>query len=335
MINGILRAGESDTVEFKETFDSAVMETLCAFANTAGGSVYVGVCDDGSVRGCQVGRETLQSWINQVKQVTNPTIIPDAATHSVGGKAVVALSVAPFPIKPVACRGRYYRRVRNANHQLRVSEVVDMHLRSFNTSWDYQPCPHRGLADVSLDKVRRFLSLANRYRTEPIEDSAQGVLTKLELLRDSRISNACYLLFTSGEPSTATVELGRFQDEITVKDGARVKADLPRCRGAGAGVPRDRRRLYGHGLSGAAGEGGPEDPPEDPPEARPGRPSARGHAGQPGGDARRAGTRGRVASRHGQGVPGKAQGHRPHPPTWQRPQRKLGSGGVVGRGRDE
>jgi len=34
---------EGETVEFKSTFNGTVIETLVAFANTKGGTVYVGV----------------------------------------------------------------------------------------------------------------------------------------------------------------------------------------------------------------------------------------------------------------------------------------------------
>jgi ATP-dependent DNA helicase RecG len=45
-------------------------------------------------------------------------------------------------------------------------------------------------------------------------------------MRDGSMSHACYLLFAAGEPPVSTIELGRFQDDITIKDGARVKGDL-------------------------------------------------------------------------------------------------------------
>ena len=38
----LLKAGESQTVEFKTSFDKEVIETLCAFANTTGGSILLG-----------------------------------------------------------------------------------------------------------------------------------------------------------------------------------------------------------------------------------------------------------------------------------------------------
>lgn len=47
----LLKRGESETVEFKKTFDREAIETLSAFANTHGGRVFIGVSDTGRVLG--------------------------------------------------------------------------------------------------------------------------------------------------------------------------------------------------------------------------------------------------------------------------------------------
>lgn len=39
----MLTAGESETIEFKTSFGRETIETLVAFANTAGGTVLVGI----------------------------------------------------------------------------------------------------------------------------------------------------------------------------------------------------------------------------------------------------------------------------------------------------
>lgn len=41
----LLRRGETEAVEFKESFGREAIETICAFANAAGGTVLIGVGD--------------------------------------------------------------------------------------------------------------------------------------------------------------------------------------------------------------------------------------------------------------------------------------------------
>jgi Putative DNA-binding domain len=66
----LLLAGESQTLEFKTSFDKATVESLVAFANTQGGTVLVGVNDAGVILGVTLGKETLNEWLGQIKSAT-------------------------------------------------------------------------------------------------------------------------------------------------------------------------------------------------------------------------------------------------------------------------
>jgi ATP-dependent DNA helicase RecG len=127
--------------------------------------------------------------------------------------------VPEYPIKPVACKGRYFRRVKNANHQMTVSEVVEAHLKTFNASWDFYPDDLHSPQDISLEKVQAFIDRMNTLKASPTFDDPFTLLKKFELLRDGRISRAAFLLFMASESSLSTIELGRFKSETVIKDG--------------------------------------------------------------------------------------------------------------------
>ncbi len=57
--------GESETVEFKQSFSKSVIETLVAFSNTQGGTVLLGLTNDDNVKGIDINEETVQKWINK------------------------------------------------------------------------------------------------------------------------------------------------------------------------------------------------------------------------------------------------------------------------------
>ena len=225
-VPALLRRGESETVEFKKGFDRETIETLSAFANTRGGRVFVGVSDTGQVLGVDFGKETIQNWINQVKLSTANALIPDAEILSIKKKSVAVLTVTEYPIKPISCRGRYFKRVNNANHQMSLSEVVNAHLRTFNASWDSYVDEMHTESDLSLEKVHSFIERINRTREVAVLEDPLTVLQKFELLREGRITRAAFLLFMTGESSLSAIELGRFQTSTLIKDGARLKTDL-------------------------------------------------------------------------------------------------------------
>lgn len=221
----IITFGENETTEFKTSFNDEVIVSLVAFSNTNGGSVYIGLEDDGTVKGITLNKETIAQWINEIKNKTAPSIIPDAETIEVDGKVVAVLTIQEYPVKPVSFRGKYYKRLKNSNQQLLLSEVVNMHLQSLNTSWDAYPDPMHQLDDISLDKVQR--SIENlKSRSFTINETPKAFLVKNDLIRDDKPTHAAYLMFKTKDSIATTIELGRFQDAITIKDTARTQADI-------------------------------------------------------------------------------------------------------------
>lgn len=47
VLNEFIASGESQTVEFKSSFDREAIESIVAFANAGGGTVLIGVADNG------------------------------------------------------------------------------------------------------------------------------------------------------------------------------------------------------------------------------------------------------------------------------------------------
>ena len=50
----ILKSGEGAMVEFKKTVSSSIGREICAFANTIGGQIFVGIDDKNAVIGCKL-----------------------------------------------------------------------------------------------------------------------------------------------------------------------------------------------------------------------------------------------------------------------------------------
>ncbi|MFH1540669.1 MAG: RNA-binding domain-containing protein, partial [Elusimicrobiota bacterium] len=222
----IIKKGESEIVEFKNNFDNETIETLVAFANTKGGKIFIGVTDGGRIAGAKIGNETTQQWLNEIKTKTQPALIPDVEIVEVSGKCVVVFDIQEYPVKPVSFRGRYYKRIKNSNHLIRIEEVVNLHLKTFNTSWDYYTDAMHSIKDISLEKVNKFIDLTNKNRDVKIVDDPLSVLRKFELLRKDGISQACFLLFMKDTSLLSSIEIGRFQTETLIKDSLRIRTDL-------------------------------------------------------------------------------------------------------------
>jgi ATP-dependent DNA helicase RecG len=215
---------ETQHIEYKSSFNEDVIETLVAFANSQGGKVYLGLNDNGkAVKNFTIGKESIQNWINEIKNKTQPLVIPDVKTVKMDGIEVVELRVPEYPVKPVACRGKYFKRVGNSNHQMSLSEISDMYLKTFNLSWDYYIDTQHSIDNISLDKINCFID--KRLQGDKREDPLH-LLQKYELLREGKITNACYLLFVKEFSPLTGIQAGRFKSPTKIIDSITISTDL-------------------------------------------------------------------------------------------------------------
>ena len=222
-----LTSGEDAHTEFKTSFGDEVIVALVAFANAKGGDVFVGVGDTGKIVGVEIGKETVQHWISEVKNKTTPQLVPDVEIITIENKQIAQFSIAEYPIKPVSIKGRCYKRVANSSQLMSVSEVANMHLQTMNVSWDFYPSSHYTINDIDLPKVESLMQRIRKRNPLFNIESASEFLRKYELQKDDgTISNGCYLLFCKGQSMYTTVQMGLFADEITIKDDDTLQTDI-------------------------------------------------------------------------------------------------------------
>ena len=221
----IIRQGENETVEFKTSFGKEVIETICAFANNKGGKVILGISDSGVIKGIRTNFESVQNWLNEIKQKTEPALLPDANVEVIEDKTIVIISVNEFPIKPISVKGRYFKRIRNSNHQLSAIEISELTMQSLHLSWDSYPAINKDIEDIDLAKVSLFIDKVNIAGRFSLDNDAIKSLEKLKLIKDEKITNACYLLFGKDE-TDYNIHLGRFKTESLIIDDKIVRATL-------------------------------------------------------------------------------------------------------------
>ena len=216
-LENLITQGESQVLEYKASFDKAVIESLVAFANAQGGKVLVGVSDAGKMLGVTLGKETLNEWLGQIKSSTSPALIPDI-TADINGKTIVEIDIREFPVKPVNTRGRYYKRVASSNHALSSSEIADLYMQSLQLSWDAYEARNLTVGDLSGAKIQRFIRLVNQHGRFALDESDPlATLQKLSYLTNGKPTWAAVLLFAEN-PLRHNVHIGRFKTPSTIID---------------------------------------------------------------------------------------------------------------------
>lgn len=86
---------EGNSVELKGRYIPDIKKEVIAFANTAGGTLYIGVENDGTVVGLTNSDEVLQQATNAIRDAIRPdvTLFTSAAVEELDGKPVIRIEV--------------------------------------------------------------------------------------------------------------------------------------------------------------------------------------------------------------------------------------------------
>lgn len=103
-VMGSLSRGEGTRIEFKRRLprDERAARTLCAFANTRGGLLLVGVTDRGRVHGLHHPEEVEKKLAQLAREWIAPALEVQLQTIDVHGPRVVACSVPFSRVRPHA-----------------------------------------------------------------------------------------------------------------------------------------------------------------------------------------------------------------------------------------
>jgi len=220
-----LKEGESEHLAFRLFFGHETIETLVAFANLYGGVLLLGVSELREIKGIPNAKENIDQWIHEIQIRTTPRLFPRIETIEVEGKTVVAISVAGYPVKPVASEGKYYKRTGKFNQELSVGEAIDFRRQFFDSHWDSNLRPDKTIGDISFKKLHRLIERISQRKQCPPEEPL-AFLRKYGLTEGDGITNACWLLLLPDETSETTIELGCFSSPTVTSDTLTLKNDL-------------------------------------------------------------------------------------------------------------
>ena len=221
-----IECGEGYSTEFKLSFQKEVIESIVAFANAKGGIVFIGINDSREIIGINIGEESIQKYINTIKQNTSPAIIPDISIIKLDNKNIVMIEVKEFPIKPVSYRNRYYLRRANSNHIMTMEEIANEYLKTKNSSWDYYADTMHNFNDIHLEKVEKFIQKIEINFNKKFDETPIQILQKYGLIRDDKITFGAYLLFVKDFCLISGIQAGRFKTSTDIIDSLSLNTDI-------------------------------------------------------------------------------------------------------------
>ena len=159
-----------------------------AFANSEGGTLYLGVDDDGSVVGVDDADAAFQTLVNICRDGCIPPISPTIEAQTIVGKTLIVVTVAPalHRLKPYrTAGGRFYIRVGKDKKDATGRELVRIAQAAGELHYDESPVLGASLADLSLPAFEAYHEL--QYGLALEAQLAQSGVTLTTLLRNLRL----------------------------------------------------------------------------------------------------------------------------------------------------
>jgi len=219
----LIREGEGLTVEFKERYTPRIDQDLVAFANARGGTLLLGVRDDGTVSGERLTND-LKAKINSLGRNCSP---PIAVNLSQVGD-VVAVFVPEGLEKPYSCSSGYYRRLDATTQKLSHDELRIMFAENEPLPFEEKTVREFTFDDISQDKIRAFVKEAG---IQISSISVSEFLRSLRVADESRVKHAGILFFAKDvyeylHQAQMTLLAFKGADRLHIYDRRDVRDDL-------------------------------------------------------------------------------------------------------------
>lgn len=186
---------ESQNIEYKESWRDEYLKWVCGFANAQGGTIYIGLNDDGNVVGVQNVKKLLEDIPNKIQSQLG--IVTDVNKHTKGGKDYLEIRVEPSTF-PISYHGEYHYRSGATKQQLTGIALSEFIMKKTGVRWEDVTVDNITVDDLDDEsfKIFRREALRKKRMTESeLNVSNEELLRKLHLLTDGKLKRSAVLLF--------------------------------------------------------------------------------------------------------------------------------------------
>lgn len=135
-LDDLIAQGEGPEMEFRRSPSKTLGRELCAFANSGGGTLLIGISDRGRIVGVD-NHNRATSRIQSVARSADPPIRIDI--DKVGD--ILRVTVPAQSYQPYSFRGRFFKRDGASSQQMATAEVEDLFYAAGRLHFDRTPCP--------------------------------------------------------------------------------------------------------------------------------------------------------------------------------------------------
>ena len=211
----IIEIGENITVEFKKcsnNIEADTYETVCSFLNRFGGDIFLGVTDDGVVRGVSPNKvlELIDNFISMVgnPDVISPTVYLSPEILDYGNDKIIRIRVPPSS-EVHRYKKIIYDRVKTSDVKVTATgQIAQMYIRKQNIYTEKRVYPHVKDRHLRFDLLPRVRQAA----VNKIQGHPWGSMTDHEILQSAGLISEDIATGEKGYNLAAIMLLGK--DEV-------------------------------------------------------------------------------------------------------------------------
>ncbi len=215
---------ENVDIEFKRIYVPELRKDIVAFANTEGGTLYIGVADDGKIVGVDDTDEIMLRLSGSLKDSIAPDIMPFVQIRALDedGKSIIVIEAASGSAKPYYLKdkglkpaGVYVRRG-SSSQPLSEAGIRDMIVESYGKSYE---------SVRSLSQDLTFVSLGREMAARSLE-YAEAQMRTLHLIGEDGLFTNLALLLSDQCEHTLKIAIFQGTDDIIFRDHREFKGSL-------------------------------------------------------------------------------------------------------------
>jgi len=158
-LDELISQGESGLLEFKEeqVRPESLAREMVAFANTFGGTILIGVADNGTIAGVSDVSAIEQRAINVARHSVIPALNPTIERIVLQGKSVCLITVDKGTAKPYqTLDGKFLIQVGSTNRQATKEELSRLFQAAGLVHFDISPVDRTGFDDLDPARLHDY-----------------------------------------------------------------------------------------------------------------------------------------------------------------------------------
>ena len=209
---------ETQNIEYKESWRDEYLKWICGFANAQGGTIYIGIDDNGNVIGLNDSKKLMEDIPNKI--INKLGIVVDVNLYEKDNKEYICISVDSQPY-PVSYNGEYHYRSGSTKQQLVGQQLNQFLIKKTGISWDSVPvvCSPDSLRMDSFDIFKELAVKNHRMNEADVNVDNKHLLDSLNLLDGDNLKRAGVLLFYHNPEKWipgSTIKIGYFESDSEI-----------------------------------------------------------------------------------------------------------------------